>query len=243
MMFFYVYNELCRLAWSYSLSATQKMIAVTSKSNKIRWPEDWSSLSPSKQWIWSRKRVKSVNPNTHPFLSLAALTTDIEHAEVEFLEGERDFDDSGGFDTCSQKVRNRWLVVWPTNTIQIVQKILGRIIQLILIRTVETILDSTICPQPLHCTQKFITEWLILNHIRHEIHHSSSVCLELRSEITTKQADLSVLVAKRYVECDSRTQDSDHGLDSVAVDNRSALSNLFLREAIFMEDSKGTHAS
>jgi hypothetical protein len=101
-----------------------------------------------------------------PFLSFRSLSADVEDTKVEIFEGEIDLDDAGGFHSCAKNILRARQVLRQSDLVEFIEEVFSRIVQLIFVRTIETLLNPIVVPQLLHSVEQLAFERLRVGHSR-----------------------------------------------------------------------------
>ena len=100
----------------------------------------------------------------------------------------------------------------------------GRVIQLVLVGTRETLLNASVLPQSLHAGQQLLGERLRVFHARDDVHHHLGV-------------GLAFSVGESDAQVGHGPQDGHQRLDGVAVDDRPVLLEVLDGEAALVNNS------
>ena len=100
-----------------------------------------------------------------PLFSLRSLTAHVKHSKVHALQRKVDLDNTGGAYARTQNVLIVRIEARLTHYVHLVQKVLGRVVHLILVAPLEAHLHARIRPQPLHGGEQFRAEWFRVNHL------------------------------------------------------------------------------
>jgi hypothetical protein len=151
-----------------------------------------------------------------PLLALGALAAHVEQPKVEVLEREVDLDDAGGFDARAQNVLLAGQEVGGADAVELIEKVLRRVVELVLVGAHEALLHVRVRPQALHAGQQGRIERLRVLHALYDLQDACDVLLAL---VALRIVEVNV----EHVHC---SYDRAQRLNRIRVHNRPVLNKV-----------------
>ena len=161
--------------------------------------------------------------------------------EVESLEGEVCLDDTSRLDSSSEDVLLCWNIGLGWNTIQSIEVIGSRVIELVLAWPRETVLHSSIHPEAFHDLSQLIVQHTLICctgqcEEQPSIILEATVISQLFNKMNKGAAYSSGGVGKVDSQLTHGPNDGHQALNGVTVHYRAVLLAFFFRVACFVDD-------